>query len=262
MRTSHLSHRSALRRRPVWWFPLAAALLWTGAWPGPGAAQVIEGRLLADPTDEPISGAVVTLLNRDHHVLRTVSTTDEGAFSIRAPGPGRYHLRGSRIGYEEAVTSPFDVLADEVVEVEFHLSTEAILLAPLTVVGDRPALVLDGRLERWGYYERKELYGTKAGFGRFLDREAIDRRVAFWVSDLLWDVPGIRVQPTGRRGVAVRGRAGRPCAFYLDGMIFRGFSDGVVIPSDLAAVEVYPGMVAPGRFGGEGCVIALWTAMP
>lgn len=227
-------------------------------------AQSIQGRLLDEASGEAVAGAVVTLLDRSKRALRTVTTADDGAFVLGTPHPGRFHLRTSRIGYAEVTTGPLDVRADELVEVEISVPAEAILLAPLEVLSDRPALVLDGRLERWGYYERKEHYGTRSGFGHFLDREDLDRRILSRASQLFQDMPGMRVTGAGGRRVEVTGRAGCSPVVYLDGARIRGDPDLIVPTSDLVAVEVYPGMVHPVRFsaGDPRCgMVLFWTGV-
>lgn len=47
--------------------------------------------------------------------------------------------------------------------------------------------------------------------------------------------------------------------FWLNGMTSGMIDD--IVPSTVTAIEVYPGMVAPPRYGGRGCAIAIWTGV-
>lgn len=228
------------------------------------AAQAIEGRVLDEQTGDPVATALVSLLDPPGNAVQSGLTDSAGAFSLTAPVPGRYRLRTERLGYLASTSPSLDVRAREVVRVELRLSVEAIPMAPLTIVSDRPALVLDPRLERQGFYERQELYGTKMGFGRFLDQEDLDRKVLMTASQIFQDVPGMRVRGAGGRRLLVTGRNGCIPTFYLDGADFGSVAtiDEVLSPVDVVAVEIYPGHVWPARFPGRGCgVIVVWTGM-
>jgi hypothetical protein len=226
----------------------------------PAHAQVIHGHLLDDESDVAVDGAWVLLVDAEGVVVaRTISDAD-GGFLLRAEEHGWYNLRSQRLGYATTTSAKLNLVESDSLDVEFRISAEAIPLAPLTVVGrQRRVEQRDPRLERWDYYERKDFYGVKSGFGRFLEGEALNPS-AFRVSDLLRHVPGMRVNALGGRQISVTGRAGRGCAFWLNGMKSgAGLDELGISPSSIVAIEVYPGMVAPGTYGGTGCVVAVWT---
>ena len=257
-----------LRFRSVWLQRtslLGAAVLLCLCRAAPGAAQSVSGRLLDDATGAGIAAAVVMLLDLDGQVLSRALTAEDGAFELAVPAPGQYRVRAQRIGYVMATSAPLDLVQSRSLVVEFRLSAVAVPLAPITVVGRERAW--DPQLEFMGYYERRATYGKEGmGFAHFLDGEKLERRIAFSVLDLLRDLPGIHVrQASGRSGrrLMVTGRRGCKLAFYLDGTRVRVPVDEMIIPSAIVAIEVYPGIVVPGEYGGFGScgVVAVWTGI-
>jgi len=189
----------------------------------------------------------VALLDANDEAVRGVLTDSDGSFRIEAPFTGQYRLRAARIGFQTTTSPPFDVDIEKPLEVELRMATEAILLAPLTVISERMPLVLNARLARWGYYERKELYGDEGmGFAQFLERDEIERTIPFMISDVLRTIPGVRV-----RGEDIYMRLGCTPAIYLDGTRYRmsmaGIND-IVSVSSVVAIEVYKGSVMPARY--------------
>jgi hypothetical protein len=231
----------------------------------PVHAQVIHGHLLDDESDMAVDGAWVLLVDVEGVVVaRTISDVD-GAFLLRAEEHGWYQLRSQRLGYATTTSARLDLVESDSLKVEFRISVEAIPLAPLTVVGgQRRVEQRDPRLERWDYYERKDLYGVKSGFGQFLEGERL-RTTAFSLTDMLRQVPGLYHRSDGGREVTITDRQGQRCELFLDGVYVReGLGQGWVNPSTVAAIEVYAGMVVPARFltrRPRSCVVAVWTGI-
>lgn len=218
--------------------------------------QSIRGRLLDAESGAAIPAGTMILLSEDSVPVRDVLTDSTGAFLLGAPGPGAYRLQAQRIGYRTAATPPIELEERDTLEVEYRLSTQAVVLQPLTVVttARRPTGPLGG------FYERAE----RAAFGTFITREQIEERHPVYASDLLRTVPGVQLVPTwwGRAVVMMRGW----CVpqIYLDGMRVRtGSIDELVSATDLEGIEVYLSAVeAPPEFaaGSSRCgVVALWT---
>lgn len=229
------------------------------------AAQGITGRVMDATTNAGIERAIVTLLNLDLRPMREVVTSGDGNFFISVPMSGRYQVRARAIGYAPTTSPVLDILesGDEVVRVDFLLKSSAVPLPPIDVTGPP----VDVRLSNWGYYDRKETYGKEGmGFGHFLDGEAL-RPTATRVSDLMRDLPGIRVSGAGGRRVGVTGRRGCTPVFYLDGTRVVGGIEDMTIPSDIVAIEVYPGSVVPMEYlvanpSSSSCgVVAVWTGL-
>lgn len=231
----------------------------------PTSAQTITGRLLDGKTDVGISGSDLALLDTGGQVVRRTVSADNGAFTLRAPGPGLYRIRASRLGYATTVSPLIKVNQAESVHVEFRVPQAPVELPELTVTARRRMPLPSPYLERKGYYRRKQSYGVRGlGLGTFLDGKDL-RPTANTLGDLLrGSVPGISVNGYGPRQVSIMGRWGCPVGLYLNGVPL-GTTDGGMIPpaSEITAVEVYPdGLSLPPAFMGRGggCgVVAVWT---
>ena len=159
----------------------------------PAAAQTVRGQLLDAQSGQPVTSADVYLIRgeSDTTAVRQGLTNESGRFSLTAPRSGRYRLRAERIGYRTIVSSPFDLITSSPLDVQLRVSSEAIPLAPLTVVSSRPALLSSIRLVSSGYFDREQKWGAKGlGLGTFIDKKAIERRQPRKVSDMLRMVPG------------------------------------------------------------------------
>lgn len=92
----------------------AATLLLTA----PLSAQLARGTVRQSATGVPITGALVELLAADSaqgsetRVASTLSDAD-GAFTLRAPAPGRYRLGAKRIGVRRYLSDPFTLASGE-----------------------------------------------------------------------------------------------------------------------------------------------------
>jgi hypothetical protein len=238
------------------------------------AAQTVQGQVLDTATGRPVVSATIVLLRGEqgeHGDARGV-TDEQGHFSLHAPASGTYRLRCMVIGYQPVTTPPFDLLRDDdPLDVEVRMSPVAVLLAPLTIVSQRPPRLGGRWLEMEGYYDRQHRYGREGlGIGRFLDREEIDRTVPYNVSDIFRMMPGVRVEGRGGQSQVITFRSmtfGGRCVptVFINGMPAATGADvnDLITPFDLAAVEVYAGGITPGEFmnrGTDPCgAIALWT---
>lgn len=91
-----------------------ATLLLTAPLP----AQIARGTVRQSATGVPITGALVELLVADSAPgaeVRVASTLSdaEGAFTLRAPAPGRYRLGAKRIGVRRYLSEPFTLASGE-----------------------------------------------------------------------------------------------------------------------------------------------------
>jgi hypothetical protein len=266
-------------------FLLACALLLLTA--ARADAQVtISGHVVDDSTGELIAGVRVMVLRENGALLRTVMTDGRGHFSVTLPSAGRYRLSADRLGYQPATSPPFFVDAREQTLVEMRLVVDAVLLAPLEIVG-RTAAERNATLA--GFYGR-----MNRGLGHFISREEIANRNASHVADLLRAVPGVRVRPARRGGglSVYMGRAlpmegGCPTQVFVDGLLMNrriasvnrdpagnpvsmdfnedtDFSiDELVSPMIIEGIEVYRGISGvPAEFlnSDSRCgVVLIWT---
>jgi hypothetical protein len=224
------------------------------------SGQVLVGVVIDDATGEGVGGTAVELLGSAGNVNNTVLTDSAGAFLVEAEVTGRYTIRTRRLGYAEYTSDAIDLVRGDTVSVELRMGVEAIPLGALTARVDRDLLILDPRLERLGFYERRDLYEDKMGFAVFLEPEDIRDRHPFRTTDLFQAMRRIRLDYLGGRRVEVRDLSGRPVTYCVDGTPLRprrGESiDDYVHPASIAAVEVYMGDIGPAHLS---CRIAIWT---
>jgi hypothetical protein len=245
---------------------VAAALCWWGLSASPVAAQTVQGRVLDARSGEPVPTAAVELLWGRRHVQARVSTDEEGRFRLHTPSAGTYEIRAGRIGFQTVITPSFDLVRDEdPLEVEVLLDVEAIPLAPLVVISERPARIEHLRLHTRGFYDRERTWGREGmGFGQFLGPEDLERKIHFRASDALRDLRGVRIVGAGGRHIRVAMRGECSPTLFLDGVRVRGGNlDDLVAGSDLLAIEVYVGGTRPAEFltlDGDSCgAVAAWT---
>jgi hypothetical protein len=228
-------------------------------------AQTASGRLLDAHTDQPIPGATVVLVDRHDDIIRTSVTGPDGVFALSASSEGRYRLRAEAIGYMVTRFPPVDLVAGEILELELRLAIDAIPLEPLTVVGDRSALVFDARLERVGYYERRSMWQHLGAY--HLDAAEIQRRHHSSLIEVMRSLPGVYVRSgggrTGPRGshTIIEDRAGERLTVCLDGAYLKAFGElHELVPQSLVlAVEVYASSAVREAVR---CNIMIWTGAP
>lgn len=71
-----------------------SVLVATGA-----AAQTVSGTVRADGAAGPLPQTTIVLTTDDGTLVRGVVTGDDGAYTLRAPAPGRYRVKVRRIGF-------------------------------------------------------------------------------------------------------------------------------------------------------------------
>lgn len=113
----------------------------------PLSAQVARGTVRQSATGAPITGALVELLAADSALgtdVRVASTLShaDGAFTLRAPGPGRYRLGAKRIGVRRYLSDPFTLGSGETRA--FPIQLEALeYRLPEIVVSAYPLCAID-----------------------------------------------------------------------------------------------------------------------
>ncbi|HSU15435.1 carboxypeptidase regulatory-like domain-containing protein [Longimicrobium sp.] len=113
-------------------FPLAAALAALALAAIPAAAQTVTGTLL-EPGGQPVEQVLVALVDNTGHQRAATLTDRAGAFTIRAPGAGRYSLRAERIGYTTVVSAAFDLRDGETRSERLVASGRAVALQAIRV---------------------------------------------------------------------------------------------------------------------------------
>lgn len=225
--------------------------------PGRAACQSVHGHVLVEGDTVAVSGADLVLTDSAGSVVARVQATDAGEFRLPAPGPGRYRIQASRLGY--ATVSADVRLGDrEVLEIELRMATEAIPLEPLVVVARRQ--IQQGTLDE--FYDRMARM-KQAGKGQFLTKEQLERRTSMPLPLLLQTLPGVWMEGSGGAVSLLNPSpsGGTFCTpeFYLDGIpMLGGYREIHVL--DLEGVEVYRGYseAIHGYFPSACGMIFLW----
>ena len=121
---------SFLRFRPGWASFLAIALALPAGLRG--QQFQVRGVVVDDQTREPIPAVAVQLIDPTGRKLLAVLTDGAGRFQITPPAPGRYRLRGERLGYF-ATQSGEIVLAETTKPFEIRMSPHPVLLDSIMV---------------------------------------------------------------------------------------------------------------------------------
>ena len=187
----------------------------------PATAQQLRGRLLELQSDAPIPVGVVTLLRTDGRPVAASLTDSLGNWRLVAPEAGSYLVAARRIGYQPWIAGPVEVRDAEDLRFLFHLRRAPVLLTPEYTT----ARTTQRQLELAGFYERQ-----RADFGLFLTPDAISKRNAARISELLLGLPGVRLVATAdgsAGGTHIQLRAGNLSAggicrprIIVDGVLF------------------------------------------
>lgn len=208
--------------------------------------------IVRGPDARPVAGAAVAISGG----LTSTLTDSLGKFMLGGAPSGTQTLQVRKIGYEgfeRAVT----LLPEQTRQFDITLETFVPVLSNVTV-----RAVRDETLDMLGFNKRK-----LAGFGYFLSPEEIDRRNPIRASDLLRDVPLLRITYVENKA-QVSGRAmgtNRNCLIYVvDGVQWKENLDDFIMPQQVGAVEVYASnrlpVDVPGAYNAYGCdMVIIWT---
>jgi hypothetical protein len=100
-------------------------------------AQEVSGRIQSSTDSSSVAGALVVLVDSlGREVTRTMSTPS-GRFSLKADGPGRFHVRVIRIGFASWMSPPVLLAVNQLRETRFMLEDRVIKLAEIEVLAAR-----------------------------------------------------------------------------------------------------------------------------
>lgn len=213
----------------------------------------IVGRV-RDSTGAPVPGVEVGVSGA---AIR-VRSDGAGAFRLAGLLSGPATLIARRLGYEEYSTQLR--LGDG------QVSTVVIILVPTAarvegVEVKAPRTASDSRLA--GFRAR-----SKSNLGYYVTRERIDRANSTFLSDMLREIPGVRIGPIRNQGRSIRLR-GATCAplVFVDGSPATAgeFDLDIIDLQSVEGIEVYSGSSSiPPEFAGprdlDRCgVIAIWS---
>ena len=220
---------------------------------------VLTGRIILEG-NAPGGGSRVEVAGTD-----AVTTTNEkGEFTLRNLPSGSHVVVARHLGYAADVV-PVDLSSREPRKVTITLPKYVAIMDPVVVNARRTA-----SLDRVGFARRQ-----KSGAGYYLGPEQLARLRPDRVTDVLRQIPGLRVSygPEGETVTSSRGVSsltGGGCVqYYVDDMRWQSAQPGdvntFVSGNEIVAVEVYQGSATPAQYAGGGsgnCVtILLWTRM-
>jgi hypothetical protein len=185
-------------------------------------------------------------------------TNAKGEFTLRNLPAGTRNIIARHLGYA-VQSAPVDLNPREPQHVTIKLPKYVAMMDPVLVTARRNVA-----LDRVGFNTRK-----KSAFGYFLDPDRIAQMHAFYVSDILRRVPGLRVE-SGSHGEAVISSTrdlGSSCVdYWVDDVPFVELGPGdinsFVNGGEIVAAEVYQSGTAPAQYtrnGGSCTTIVLWT---
>lgn len=244
----------------------------------PIKGQTVTGRTIDANTQEPIQGAVVTLLTPGGKRVLTTQSDSLGRYAITAPVPAEYKIQARRVGYKPSRDGPFSLGASDTLSVELSVTATPVAMEDVTVKGQGTK-----RLREVGFYRRRKRTG-----GTFIDRAEIEKHDPSGLSELFRLAPGMRVLRNSRTGAGgeVKIRGGRTTdgdcrpSVAVDGAIVRQGEtfesmekvmgtpselklDEIINPRSVEGIEVYPrSHQAPAWLGGiqSPCgAIVIWT---
>jgi carboxypeptidase family protein len=234
-----------------------------------GNVLTFENLAIAAPRTAPLTGAVRgTVRSLDDKPLARARvevrptglsdiTGDDGTFSISAVPTGTQVIVVRHVGFAPLAV-PVTVRSREPIELKVTLATIINVMDPVIVTARE-----NYALEKRGFFERK-----RRGWGTYLTRDDIKKWHPQVMTDVLRDVPWIRIRrEIGGTVVESGSNLFRPrcTSLYVDGIKWYlrmpGDMDAFVSMRDVAGIEVYRPGDAPVQFRGfdECGVILVWT---
>ena len=185
-------------------------------------------------------------------------TNEKGEYRLAGIVAGPATLTARRFGYKP-YSHTLRLRASEEHRVDVVLQTSPPELDAVAVTAERQ--VYDSRLA--GFNAR-----LQQKVGHFVTRDRIDRANSSMLSDMLREIPGVKIGPIRNEGRAIRIR-GAPCAplVFVDGFPATAgeFDVDIIDLQSVEGIEVYAGLGAiPPEFTGprdlDRCgVIAIWS---
>lgn len=98
-------------------------------------AQVAQGRVLEATSNEPVPGAIVSLMSPAGARAAATLTDSTGTYRVQAPAPGTYTLQVQRVGYESSTSAPVRLDAGQTAEVPLTADPRRVRLDPVVATG-------------------------------------------------------------------------------------------------------------------------------
>lgn len=206
--------------------------------------------IVVDEKEVPIPSAELTV-RRDGRIVAVLRTSQTGGFSFESGDRGPMDITARRIGFK-AETSSLDL--------DGRPGHNVLRIVLETLPAEVSPVVVTGGARMALFYQHRKEYA----FGRFMDREEIEKSGARYASDLFRAVPGASLRASRRYGNVIRLRGCQPTV-WIDRVPMREVElDEVAVPEEIAGLEIYSSSSAvPPQFmdrSGRSCgAIVVWT---
>lgn len=201
----------------------------------PEATSLFIARIVDARTEQPIAEASILLVGLE----RTARSDARGELRLTQLPAGKHIALVRAIGYDSLLFA-IDIARSDTAEADLMLTPITQRLAAVKVEaagGLRAALMAE-------YEERRKL-----GLGRFMDSTVFEAFPGTPLDDVL------RLRLPGPRFRGTR-------CLIIDGMPMVGYNPNLVMPGEIAAVEVHTGASVPFQYGGTttgcGVFVIVW----
>ena len=194
-----------------------------------------------------------------------VESDSAGRFSLEVPRAGPYRVRADRLGYADFISEVFSLDTAGPLELVLRMVPEPLEVDGLVVIAEQELRRTE--LEDVGFFRRRD---NSPGY--FFDVEELERIRPTFVTDVLRNVPGVRVQRQGHGYLVSSLRSYKPICemkIVLDGYEIVPDSitglDFLVSADRVIGIEVYPGaggIGAPVQHRGTDAfcgIVMIWT---
>ena len=220
------------------------------------AQSAISGTVKEDSTKAPVPGVEVIVEGKDQKWTSDAA----GRFLMTGLAQGFHTVLIRSIGYQPIRLRAY-VVANDTLYIDLRIKKAVVELAPLEVTATSVPPGLQP-------FEERRL----KGLGKFVDWTVLRNSGHRKLSDVLREVPGIRIRNDPNTGIwyLAGAREGCPMQLYLNGIMI--WKPGLGQPplavdswntTDLDAIEVYRGPAeTPAMYEGNGgkCgTVLLWT---
>jgi len=217
---------------------------------------------IRDAAGHPIDNADVAVESM-HALARTDSA---GRFQLRSLDPARVTVTIRRLGFDpESFDFTLHAMTDDSVAVTMQQNVQLLDAMKSNAALSHHFAALED------FYKRRS-HGTG---GSFLTRAEIERRNTTVLSEVLRDVPGVRILRGGgsrQSGVRFASSSTRSqvCMpnVWIDGQLARNTEVDEIPANDVEAMELYPGpSTTPMQFSQQATsyacgAIVIWTRLP
>jgi vitamin B12 transporter len=190
-----------------------------------------------DPQGASLPGATVTLYSRARNFRLSTSTDQSGTYRFEKLAPGEYLVEADIEGFSSGTAQQVVVERGQPATLDIQLELSGVRSTVVVTASDSPQSVDEV---------------SKAV--TVVNRQEIDERNEFAISEALRTVPGLRVQQLGGPGsftsIKTRGLRNEDTAILIDGLRFRdagapqgdasGFLEDLIV-TDVSRVEVLRG---------------------